>query len=238
MAHERVPVAHTGPTCLTSQTLRSWRTCQSGLSPQARLEAAPQGCAPSAAERVCPRPQWDEVEAVGALLPQARATLPRSPVVSGAARPPRPASGYSPGQAPCSPRSLRTLLCPPLVLVCSPGDTGREVTCLPDAAQEEHGLASGCGRNLSANVSADTNTVSNPVAALSQCLHGRCVEPAFRARLGARRPPVRPLAAGRWTHSRSQVGPSGPQSTPDHVSIRPPVLGSCSHSPALPHPQA
>lgn len=42
-------------------------------------------CVPSRAERICPRPRWDEVEAVGALLPQARAALPRSPVVSGVA---------------------------------------------------------------------------------------------------------------------------------------------------------
>lgn len=109
-------------------------------------------CAPSGVERICPRPRWDEVEAVGALLPQARAALPRSPVVSGVARPPRPASGCSPGQALCSPRSPQTLLCARLVLVGPAAAPGWEAARLPNAPQEEHRLASGCGLNLSANV--------------------------------------------------------------------------------------
>ena len=236
-SHRPLPVSSPRP-CVPGERA----TVGSAPRPPSR-GGSPGTCAPSGAERICPRPRWErwrlwvpycprpEPPCLGprwslgwpGLHAQHQATaLDRLPVPPEACRfscvPPwslgwpglhaqhqataldRLPVPQKPADSPVYPPGTRVLT----------GAPGREVTCLPNAAQEEHSLASGCGLDLSANVSADTNTVSNPFAALSQRLRGRCVEPAFRARLGARRPPVGPLAAGRWTHSRSQVGPSGP----------------------------
>lgn len=202
-SHRPLPVSSPRP-CVPGERA----TVGSAPRPPSR-GGSPGTCAPSGAERICPRPRWERWRLWVPYCPR-----PEPPCLG-----PRWSLGW-PGlhaqhqataldRLPVPQKPADSPVYPPGTRVLT-GAPGREVACLPNAAQEEHSLASGCGLDLSANVSADTNTVSNPFAALSQRLRGRCVEPAFPARLGARRPPVGPLAAGRWTHSRSQVGPSGP----------------------------
>lgn len=161
------------PARLICQTLGSWRT--KAPAPRAQPRGSSPGmCARSGAESVRPRPRW-EVEAVGALLTHATATLP-APGGLRAGPASTPSVRLQPWTGSLLPQKPADSPGPRLVLVCPAAAPGREAT---NAPQEEHRLASGCGLNLSANVSADTNAVSNPFATLSQCWRGSWVEPAF-----------------------------------------------------------
>lgn len=189
MAHDCVPVGRTGR-CLShlpDPALRE-NMLQWPQPPGPRPEAAPRGCAFLAELKGSARDPGGTRWRLWA--PYCR--RPELPYLG-----PRwslgwPASTHSirlqPWTGSLFPQKPADSTVSPLGTRVPRGALGWEVTCPPDAAQEEHGLASGCGLNLSANVSADTNALSNPLAALSQCLHGSCVEPAFRACLGARRP--------------------------------------------------
>lgn len=79
---------------------------------------------------------------MGALLPQARAALPRSPVVSGVAGLHTHSIRLQPWTGSLFPQASGLNRVPLGTRMPSRG-LGWEVTCPPDAAQEEHGLASG-----------------------------------------------------------------------------------------------
>ncbi|CAN0346917.1 unnamed protein product [Rangifer tarandus platyrhynchus] len=113
------------PARLICQTLGSWRACHRGPVPGAQPRgSSTRMCAPSGVGSVRPRPRWDKVEAVGALLPQARAALPRSPVLSGLARPPRPAQVPGALRAgPASTPSIKLQPCTGALLPQKPEDS-------------------------------------------------------------------------------------------------------------------
>lgn len=65
-------------------------------------------------------------------------------------------------------------------------------------------------------MSADTNTVSNPFVPLSQCLRGSWVEPSFWACLGARRPPGE--TPGQQADGHTPEAGSGPLVPSPHLT--------------------